>query len=167
MIFKVDNPREQAVQDMKADIDAGRLQLDPRRPGDVCSEWIARNYVRHVHARATVPDNPVNVWAHHPDGRPGRGIQYPFIKPAPGEWHSPWDEARLQPWKLVIERLMAHHATTPESRLGEITAEFIPMTDYGGGAKYSIFANNIACAEWLRKTWVETVAAARSPGVDA
>jgi hypothetical protein len=162
VIFKIDNPNEQAVQNMKADIDAGLLELDPACPGDVCSEWIARNYVRHAHARAAVPANPVNIWARHPNGSFGRGIQYPFIEPGPGEWHSAWKEDRLDPWKLVILRLLRHHANTPESRLGEITTEFIPMTDYGAGAKYSIFANNIACAEWIRKSWSEVCDALKS-----
>ena len=35
VIFKMENPKEQEVQGMKADIDAGRLVLDPYRPGNV------------------------------------------------------------------------------------------------------------------------------------
>ena len=31
--------------------------------------------------------------------------------------------------------------------------------DYGGGAKYSIFENNVACARWLRETWAASLAA--------
>ncbi|MEZ5862564.1 MAG: hypothetical protein R3D25_00180 [Geminicoccaceae bacterium] len=160
VIFKIDNPAEQAVQDMKADIDAGRLVLDPFQPGHVCGIWIEAGWVRHAHARAAVPNNPINVWAKHPDGSPGRGVQYPFFRPAPGEWHSDWDEARLEPWKEVIRQLMRWHATHPESRLGQISTEFIPPPDYGGGARYSIFEQNVACARWLRETWAATMAAA-------
>ena len=156
VIFKMDNPAEQAVQGMKAEIDAGRLVLDPALPDHVCGRWIEAGWVRHAHARAAIPNNPVNVWASHPDGRPGRGVQYPFVEPAPGEWHSAWQEERLEPWKAVIRQLMRWHADHPESRLGQISTEFIPPPDYGGGAKYSIFEHNVACARWLRETWQAT-----------
>lgn len=158
VIFKIDNPEAQEVQAMRADVEAGRIQLDPFKPGDICQRWIDAGYVRHAHARAAVPNGPPNVWMNGADGKPGRGIQYPFIRPKPGEWHSEWDEARLEPWKEVIRRLMRRHATDPDSRLATISTEFIPFPDYGGGAKYSIFENSVACAAWLRQTWAETQA---------
>jgi hypothetical protein len=163
VIFKIDHPREQEVQDMKADIEAGRLELRPDRTGHVAGRWIAANWVRHAHARAAVPDNPVNIQARHPDGTHGRGVQYPFIEPRPGEWHAPWDGARLEPWKEVVRQLMRHHAASPESRLGQISTEFIPAVDYGAGAGYSIFENNVACAAWLRETWAAVLGDADGP----
>jgi hypothetical protein len=153
VIFKIDNPKEQMVQNMKADIDAGRLILEPDRPGNVSSQWIASNWVHHAHARAAVPANPVNTWAKHPDGSFGRGIQYPFMRPQPGQYLADWDELRLEPWKLVVSNLLRHHATHPESALGQISCEHIPAVDYGAGHKYSIFENNVACARWLREAW--------------
>ena len=153
VIFKMDNPREQEVQGMRADGEAGRLVLDPYAPGNVVGQWIDADWVRHAHARSTVPANPVNIWARHPDGSYGRGIQYPFERPAPGEWYSEWDGEKLDPWKEVIRQLLRHHATRPDSCLGQISTEFIPPPDYGGGAKYSLFAQNIACARWIRATW--------------
>ncbi len=160
VIFKIDNPKEQEVQGMRAEIEAGRLVLEPGRPGNVTSRWIEAGWVRHAHARAAVPANPVNVWARHPDGSFGRGVQYPFVEPAPGTWHSPFEPARLEPWKAVVRELMAWHAAHPESRLGQVSTEFIPPPDYGGGARYSIFENNVACARWLRDSWQQTLAAA-------
>jgi hypothetical protein len=160
VIFKIDNPREQEVQGMRADVEAGRLVLDPFKPGSVVDEWIDANWVRHAHARAAVPANPVNVWAQHPDGRPGRGIQYPFTRPAPGAWHSEWHEEKLEPWKEVVRRLMRHHARRADSCLGQISTEFIPPVDYGAGAKYPLFDDNVACARWLRATWSAIAAAA-------
>jgi len=157
VIFKIDNPREQEVQNMRVDVEAGRVILDPYAPNNVTSLWIERNYVRHAHARPSVPANPVNLWARHPNGAYGRGIQYPFLRPAPGEWHSDWDEGRLEPWKQVVRNLMRFHADHENSCLGQISLEMIPDTDYGAGAKYSIFDNNIACARWLRETWQETL----------
>jgi len=158
VIFKIDNPQAQEVQGMRADVEAGRIELDPFKPGNVCQRWIDAGYVRHAHARAAVPNGPPNVWMTGADGKPGRGIQYPFIRPKPGEWHSEWDAAKLEPWKQVVRQLMRHHATDPDSRLQTISTEFIPFPDYGGNARYSIFEHSVACARWLRQTWAETLA---------
>jgi hypothetical protein len=153
VIFKIDNPKEQARQGLDAEIDAGLIELDPFKAGSVCAAWIERNYVRHAHARATVPNNPVNIWAKHADGSFGRGIQYPFMQPGEGEWHSQWQPERLEPWKEVVRQLLRHHASHIDSCLGQITTEFIPLPDYGEGARFSIFENNIACARWIRDIW--------------
>ncbi|MEE8270362.1 MAG: hypothetical protein V3R98_01335 [Alphaproteobacteria bacterium] len=160
VIFKIDNPDEQEVFDIRGDVDSGALVLDPFSPGNVCDEWIDRGYVCHAHARAAVPANPTNIWGKHPDGSVGRGIQYPFIQPGAGEYHSPWQAERLEPWKEIVRHLMTYHATHDDSPLGQISTEFIPNTDYGEGGKYSIFDNSVACAAWLRQTWDQTVAAA-------
>ena len=156
VIFKIDNPVEQEVLDIRGDVESGALVLDPFASGSVCQEWIDRGFVWHAHARAAAPNNPRNVWALDADGNPGRGIQYPFIEPAPGEWHSEWSAANLEPWKEVIRQLMAYHRRTPDSPLGQISTEFIPFPDYGAGAKYSIFEHSVACAKWLRETWEAT-----------
>ncbi len=86
----------------------------------------------------------------HPDGSVGRGIQYPFRRPDPGTYHADWDEAALEPWKLVVRRLLAWHAAHPSSPLGQMSMEFIPFPDYGAGGRYSIFDNAVACASWVR-----------------
>ena len=170
IIFKIDNPPEwdefsvkdaarRAEYSIRADVEGGRLVLDPSRPGNVCDQWIGAGYVRHMHARAAVPNGPVNAWAKHPDGKPGRGIQYPFIEPGPGEWHSEWDGALLEPWKEVVRQTLRHHARHEASRM-QISTEFIPNTDYGEGAKYSLLDNGIACARWMREVWADTLAEA-------
>lgn len=159
VIFKMDNPVEQQIQDMKSDIDARRLILDPARPGNVAKRWIDANYVVLFQARPAIPNGPANIWAKHPDGSFGRGLQYPWLEPKTGEWHSPWDEAKLEPWKITVRDMLRHHATRADSRLEFITMEMIPMADYGAGAKYSIFDNNVACAEWIRNEW-RTIAGA-------
>jgi len=166
VIFKIDNPKEQAIQGLDADLAAGRIILDPFRPGNVCASWISAQYVRQMHARPAVPNNPINIWAKHPDGSYGRGVQYPFIQPQPGEWHSQWDERRLEPWKQVVRDLLTHHARDGKSRLTNISLEMIPFVNYGGGAKYSILENNIACARWIREEWRAIVAGgdSRAPG---
>ncbi|MEP6970702.1 MAG: hypothetical protein ABJA49_09680 [Betaproteobacteria bacterium] len=162
VIFKMDNPKEQLVQGMKADIDAGRLVLDPSVPGNVSRQWIDANWVRLAHARAAVPDNPVNTWARHPDGSFGRGIQYPFVQPPPESYVAEWDAARLDPWKHVMRDLLAHHATRDDSPLRHISCEFIVGVDYGAGHRYSTFENNVACARWLRDEWAAARTASES-----
>ena len=157
VIFKIDNPREQDVQEMRADVEAGRVVLEPDRPGNVTQQWIDANWVHHAHARAAIPNNPINTRAKHPDGSFGRGIQVPFVKPKPGEWVAEWDEAKLEPWKLVLRNLMRHHASDPKSLIGQISCEHIPSIDYGAGHGYSIFEQNVACARWMRDEWKKTL----------
>lgn len=157
VIFKMDNPEEQDVLDMRPDVESGAVILDPYQSGNVCDEWINAGYVWHCHARAAIPNNPKNIWGKHEDGRVGRGIQYPFIQPAPGEYHSDWDEQKLEPWKEVMRHLLAYHATDDTSPLGQISTEFIPSPDYGMGHKYSIFEHSVACAHWIKETWQQTL----------
>lgn len=164
VIFKIDNPVELAVFGVDTLIKNGALVIDPMQEGNVFQEWLAIGIVRHCHARSVAPNNPKNVWAHHPDinnlrsslhprSAVGRGIQYPFVKPEEGQWHSPWQESDLSQWKRVIEMVMRHHITSPSSELKTISTEFIPFTDYGEGAGYSLLENNAACARWLKSAW--------------
>jgi len=159
VIFKIDNPDEQDVLDMRKDVESGAVILDPRIKGNVCDEWIAAGYVWHCHARAAVPNNPKNIWGRHENGAIGRGIQYPFFEPKPGEYVAEWNEDALEPWKLVVRRLLKDHVNNPDSNLGQISTEFIPGPDYGMGHKYSIFEHSVACARWIQETWAETAAA--------
>jgi hypothetical protein len=152
VIFKIGNEGELPIEGLREDL-AGGLVLDPTQPGNVCAEWIANNWVRHAHARPAVPNNPRNVWAAHPDGSPGRGVQYPFVQPKPGEWHSDWNVEKLEPWKEVVRQMFAHHAHDPRSRLQQVTVEMIPGIDYGFGHRYSIFDHSVEVAKWLRAAW--------------
>ncbi len=155
VIFKIDNPEEQDIQNIRPDVESGKLILDPFTKGNVCDDWINRGLVWHAHARAAAPGGPKNVWATHPDGKIGRGIQYPFIQPKEGEWHSEWDESKLEPWKEVIRHLLQYHAQNDDSPLLQLSTEFIPNTDYGEGSHYSIFDNSVACAQWIRDEWAK------------
>jgi len=152
VIFKIGNEGELPIEGLREDL-AGGLVLDPYLPDNVCAEWIANNWVRHAHARPAVPNNPRNVWAAHPDGSLGRGVQYPFVQPKPGEWHSDWNVEQLEPWKEVVRQMFAHHASDPRSRLQQVTVEMIPGIDYGFGHRYSIFDHSVEVAKWLRAAW--------------
>ncbi|MBD9596881.1 TIM barrel protein [Ensifer sp. ENS05] len=157
VIFKIDNQPELEVQDLKRDVDEGKVVLDPFKHGAVTQKWIEANIIVIAHLRPVVPNNPINIWSKHPDGSYGRGVQYPWLRPSLGEWHSEWDGERLNPWKKVVRDLLTHHATSTTSRLSYVTLEMIPPPDYGAGAKYSIFDHNVACARWVRSAWDEIV----------
>ena len=158
--FNVEDPEERARYSIRQAAESGELVLDPAKPNHICGQWIEANYPRHMHARAAVPAGPKNLWARHENGQLGRGIQYPFIKPKPGEWHSEWDQSRLEPWNEVVRQALRHHASNDESNLHQVSTEFIPNPDYGGGAKYSLLENGIACARWIRSTWQQILAQA-------
>lgn len=152
VIFKIDNPEEQQVQGLADEIAQGRVTLDPFAADGICGQWINANLVAHAHARAAAPATPET---RTPDFRAvhGRGIQYPFERPAPGEWDGEWHESALAPWQQVVRQLLRFHAENPDSCLGQISTEFIPFHDYGGGSRYSMIDNNIACARWIRSEW--------------
>ena len=153
VIFKINNPLEQEIGDIRGDVESGKLILDPFIEGNVSSEWINAGWVRHCHARAAIPNNPKNLDAKNEEGKPGRGIQNPFKSPQPGEYHTPWREEALEPWKETVRSLMRVHAADTDGKLGQISTEFIPSFDYGEGCKYSLFEQSIACVVWMRATW--------------
>lgn len=150
IVFKMDNKEEQALFGLAEHIKAGRVILDPFVDGHLAQTIYQNNWVHLIHARSAVPDNPKNIWARHPDGSVGRGVQYPFIKPQNGEYHSPWEERRLEPWKDTVRQALRHHARDDNSPLKCISTEFLAATDYGEGCTYSLLANSVACAKWLR-----------------
>ena len=153
VIFKIDNPKEQKVFNIDKQIKNKDLILDPFVKGNVVEEWIDNGWIRHCHARSAIPNNPINIYGKHPDGNFGRGIQYPFKKPNADEYHELWEEKLLDPWKECILILMRYHLKDPNSKLGQISTEFIPNTDYGEGCKYSLFEQAIECTNWMRESW--------------
>lgn len=153
VIFKIDNPDEQDRSGIRSDVESGRLELDPFKPENVIGYWIASNWVAHAHARPVIPNNPRNWGYKDADGNPGRGIQYPFTQPAPGDFDGEWHGDRLEPWKEVTRQLFRWHAENGDSPLGQVTTEYIPAPDYGAGCRYSLFDQSQACAAWLRQEW--------------
>lgn len=155
VIFKMDNPQEQDVQNIRRAVESGELVLSPFEADNVIDEWIDAGWVRHCHARAAVPNNPQNITGQHDNGDVGRGIQYPFKAPQTGEYHAPWDVDQLEPWKEAMRHLFAFHAGDAEARLGQVSTEFISGPDYGMGCKYSLFEQAVACVQWMRAEWDE------------
>ena len=155
VIFKINNIKEQKIFNIDKQIVSGELIIDPFSKGNVVEEWINYGWVRHCHARAAIPNNPLNIHGKHPNGSLGRGIQYPFKQPKDGEYHEKWNEDLLEPWKEYLRILMRYHSKDIKSKLGQISTEFIPNTDYGEGCKYSLFEQAVECTKWMRKTWKE------------
>ncbi|KWH40549.1 hypothetical protein [Burkholderia stagnalis] len=153
LLFKLGNRAELDASGLREPADGAQGLLDPTSPSTLYADWTAHGWVRHAHARSVMPNNPENRWMRRADGRPGRGIQYPFVAPAPGAYHGEWRAAALDPWKTALRHLLQSQVHARPARLEQISCEFIPFPDYGGGARYSIFDNNVACAHWLRDTW--------------
>jgi hypothetical protein len=172
VIFKIGNPPEQDILGIRADVESRRLVLDPFEPGNLCDEWLALGIVRWLQVRAAAPNGPRNLWSRFdpgqalaavPDdpvptvgpGDPGRGILYPFTRPEPGEWHSPWFAYMLEPAKEVVRKVLRHHARDPRQRLHYVTTEMINLPDYAHNARFSLIGQNAAIARYVRDTWAE------------
>ena len=153
VIFKIDNPEQQEISDVRDDVEAGRVKLDPYEPENLCAEWMSLDVVDFAQFRPVAPNNPRNVWAQNPDGSMPRGIMYPFVKPGPGEWHSPWEPYRLEPCKEALRTILRYHLTHATSPLKYLITEMITTSDYGMNAKFSIIDQNAACGRWIRDTW--------------
>ncbi len=152
VVFKIDNPEQQDISDVREDVAAGRVILDPFDDDCLLAEWLALNAVSFAQFRPVVPNNPRNIWGKNPDGTMPRGIMYPFERPAPGEWHAPWEAWRLEVCKEAFRRIMRYHLTHAESPLRFAITEMIGTSDYGMGAGFSLLEQNAACARWIRET---------------
>lgn len=177
ILFKIDNEQELRICGIYDDVQEGRLELDPRKPGNLVQQWLDMGIVRWLQVRAAAPNGPRNTWSTidlsrevaaipkysifpYEDGISGRGIIYPFTEPAPGEWHSPWDASALDCIKTVVRTVLEHHAHHADSRLRAITTEMITLPDYAHNAKFSLIGQNAAVAKFIRETWSQLQAQA-------
>jgi hypothetical protein len=166
--FKIENPEEQDISGIREDVEAGRLILDPFEDGNLCDEWLELGIVRWLQVRSAAPNGPKNIWSRSEPGQSvagmpeteegaepvvGRGIMYPFTKPAPGEWHSPWYAYKVEPTKEVVRKALKYHKADPQKRLKFVTTEMINLPDYGHNAKFSLIGQNAAAAQFVRDTW--------------
>lgn len=148
LIFKIGNPAELGLSGLDGAGDGGRALLHPASAGNLYAQWLERGWVVHAHARSVQLAGAANPLTRR-GALAGRGIQYPFLAPAAGAYHQDWDARELAPWKLALTQLLQWKKAHPDSTLNQISCEFIPFADYGGGARYSIFEQNVACAAWL------------------
>lgn len=153
VVLKMESAEEQDISGIRADVEAGRLVLDPFEARSIYDEWLEENILLWASLRAVAPSGPKNLWAKHPDGQPGRACQYPFVRPRPGEWHSQWHAYKLEPSKEITRKVLRDIRDNPGSRIRFITTEIIDLPDYGDGAKYSLFEQNAAAGRWIRDEW--------------
>ncbi len=163
VLLKLDNPEEQFRCGIRGAVDAGELILDPFEPGNIIDDWISRNMTLWHAVRPVAPNGPKNLWAKDEAGEYGRACQYPFMRPRPGEFHSDWFAYKVEPCKEVVRKVLRHHRDNPQSRLRYVTTEIIDLIDYGENAKYSLFEQSVAVAEWIRDTWADISAQDAAP----
>ena len=173
--FKIGNPQELDLSGVRQAVERGEVVLDPFEPGNLCQRWLDMGMVCWAQLRTVAPNQPPNLWHRLDDdatdpalpfpatvpeasAQYARGIQYPITKPAPGEWHSPWNAWQLEPSKEAIRLALRYHITHPDSPLRYITTEMINLPDYGLGARYNLLQQNIEAAKFVRRAWDETVA---------
>ena len=166
VIFKIENAEEQDLSGIRDEVQSGAMILDPFEDGNLCDRWLDLNIVVWAQMRPAAPNGPKNIWVTDEAGHPGRGIQYPFTRPKPGEWHSDWHAYKVEPAKEAMRRILRHHLANEHSRLQFITTEMINLPDYGMNAGYSLIEHNAACARWIRQTWQQLNAMDRA-GVPA
>ena len=176
LIFKIDNPHELALSGVDAGPDGGRSQLAPGHAHTLYAAWLAQGWVVHAHTRSVTTGRACNPLARRTRELPGRAIQYPLVTPANSlagatrestsalafaDWHS---DATAD-WKAAVRDLLRHMHAQAHKAPQQISCEFIPFADYGGGARYSIWNNNLACATWLRQEWAALQAADAAPAL--
>lgn len=163
LLYRVRNAAELRAAGIADAVADGTLVQDPDRDDAVWKLWMREGWVVHGHARSVALNGPVNRWMLRRDGRPGRAIQYPFLEPAPDTFHSPWDAAKLEPWRRATRDQLAWAAAQPPAVrcMRQFSCEFIPFADCGGGARYPIWDQNVACAAWLRAQWAELTSGAQ------
>ena len=154
-IFKIANPEEQDISGIRADVAANKLVLDPFEAGNLADEWLGMNMVWWQQNRPAVPNGPKNRWATGEDGLPGRGVQYPFVRPRPGEWYDEWHAYLLEPTKEVVRKTLRYHLTHDDSPLQLMTVDYINLPDYGLGVGYNTFESSVAVARFIRSTLAE------------
>ena len=147
-IFKINNPQELALSGLANAADGGRAEVLA-----LYKLWLESGWVAHAHTRSVATTVQHNHAMERAPGLPGRAIQYPFIQPMSGSFHSAWQAEALEPWKQAVRDLLAWIDAHPDHAPQRISCEFIPFADYGGGGRYSIWDNNIACAAWLQREW--------------
>jgi hypothetical protein len=153
LIFKIGHDEELALSGLADEPDGARALLAPDGAHAFYRRWLSEGWVAHAHARSVAPGVSHNAAMNRRRGLPGRAIQYPLVEPPAGSFHAPWQAERLAPWKAAVRDLLQAMRMQPDATPGQISCEFIPFADYGGGARYSIWDNNLACAHWLREEW--------------
>lgn len=150
LIYRIDNLEQ--LQPAGIDtVEEGRRLLSPESMSAVYRQWQLQHWIAHAHARCVQVNAPPNTKMQRRPGVPGRGIQYPIRQPLVDPAWSDWSKRECAPWKAAVNTMLQWRTEHPDALLKRISCEFIPYPDYGGGSRYSLIEQNMACAEWLRE----------------
>ncbi|KMI24648.1 hypothetical protein SM87_05637 [Klebsiella pneumoniae] len=164
-IFKIENAVEHAVSQMRGDNEA-IAKLDPFNDDSYADEWLNRNLVHWAQMRPAAPNGPLNWWGFETGpwdakgiDRPGRSIQYPFRRPAKGEWHTEmWHAHKLACTKEITRKVIDAYLQSDDTNLSLMTIDNINLNAYGLGWKYNMFADSCAYAQYVREIYAERAA---------
>jgi hypothetical protein len=160
LVFKIGHADELARSGLQDEPEGARALLAPGHATTLYEHWLREGWVAHAHTRSVAPGVAHNAAMNRARALPGRAIQYPLVAPPEGSFHAGWQADRLADWKQAVRELLGWMQRSPDTTPAQISCEFIPFADYGGGSRYSIWANNLACAAWLREEWAALQAAA-------
>ncbi|WP_118185679.1 xylose isomerase [Paraburkholderia phosphatilytica] len=110
------------------------------------ADWIDRGWVYHVRTRG-VPTRAA---------RRAR-IDTPASRSLRGDAHvTPqlWAVTRAEGWKRELRQLIRWQANELRPRLRQITCAFASPAGRRGDAGRDALSDNVACAHWLRDTWL-------------
>ena len=164
-IFKIENEVEHAVSQMRGDNEA-IAKLDPFNDDSYADDWLNRNLVHWAQMRPATPNGPLNWWGFETGpwdakgiDRPGRSIQYPFHRPAEGEWHTDmWHAHKLACTKEVTRKVIDAYLQNDDTNISLMTVDNINLNAYGLGWKYNMFADSCAYASYIRELYAERAA---------
>ncbi|HCB0061927.1 TPA: hypothetical protein MYL02_005122 [Klebsiella pneumoniae] len=150
LLYRLGNPDQLQAAGLSGAKDGGWAELHPDSNTAFYRRWMECGWIAHAHARSVQLNGVANPWCQREPGLAGRGIQYPLVQPQSGTYHQSWFENEVEPWKKALRQLIKWKANNLNSKFKRISCEFIPFADYGGGSRYNLLQQNIACAEWLR-----------------
>ncbi|HGH5397498.1 TPA: hypothetical protein ACJI3N_004066 [Raoultella planticola] len=150
LLYRLGNADQLQAAGLAEAKNGGWAELHPDSPTAFYRRWMSCGWIAHVHARSVQLNGVENPWCQRESGLAGRGVQYPLIEPPPGTYHQSWSANELEPWKKALRQLIQWKTSNLNSKIRRISCEFIPFADYGGGSRYNLLQQNIACAQWLR-----------------
>jgi hypothetical protein len=137
-----------------------RITLDLSEACDAPNiDWIDREWVYHVRTSGTLSPAPrVEAGGASQGNAPvdptALTQRTELAEPAEPTNPAPvWATNRAEGWKQELRRLIHWHIHERRPRLRQITCAFASSSTQGGAALEAL-RENVACARWLRDTWV-------------
>ena len=128
-----------------------RITLDLSEASDPLNiDWIDRGWVYHVRTSGVLAPAS-NTLHEHADVTPATAhtAYAEPVQPTPL-----WAMDRAERWKRELRRLIHWQIHERRPRLRQITCAFASQGAQGGVAALDVLRENVACARWLRDTWL-------------